>query len=118
MEIADVMKEIELLKQINSPYIMKLSDQIYDQDAAIIYLVCEYVTGKELLEVLDEKGALPEADACKILKQVLRGASHMHSQNIVHRDLKLENILVRFDRKDSIEDDSVKIIDLGLGTKI
>jgi len=76
------------------------------------------LTGKELLEILDERGALSEDESCKIVKQVLRGASHMHSQNIVHRDLKLENILVKYTKNQEIEDDSVKIIDLGLGTKL
>jgi len=67
---------------------------------------------------MDVKGALPEAEVMIIVKQILRGASHMHNQNIVHRDLKLENILVRYNKDILEEDDSVKIIDLGLGTKL
>jgi len=42
----------------------------------------------------------------------MEGTSHMHAKNIIHRDLKLENILVNRTHND------VKIIDLGLGTKI
>jgi len=53
------------------------------------------VTGKELLEIMDSRGALPESEVCQIVKQILTGASHMHNQNIVHRDLKLENIIVK-----------------------
>lgn len=67
---------------------------------------------------MDSRGALPESEACMIVKQILRGASHMHSQNIVHRDLKLENIIVKYQNNKLLEDDSVKIIDLGLGTKL
>jgi len=74
------------------------------------------VEGKELLEILDIKGALNEELAKSIIFKVVTGASHLHSKNIVHRDLKLENILVSFDGNNNLR--SVKIIDLGLGTKI
>lgn len=75
------------------------------------------MTGKELLEIMDSRGALPESEVCIIVKQILTGASHMHNQNIVHRDLKLENIIVRY-KNNVLENDSVKIIDLGLSTKL
>jgi len=68
------------------------------------------VTGKELLEIMDSRGALPESEVCQIVKQILTGASHMHNQNIVHRDLKLENIML---------DETmtrIKIIDFGFST--
>jgi len=58
-------------------------------------------------------GALKENVAKKIIFSIMIGVSHMHAKNIIHRDLKLENILVQ---KDS-DYESVKIIDLGLSIK-
>jgi len=65
--------------------------------------------------LLDKSGALSEHEARTITFNVMIGTSHMHSKNIIHRDLKLENILVQ---RKGRKVENVKIIDLGLGTKI
>jgi len=67
------------------------------------------------LEYLAEYGCMYEEEAKNVIFNVIIGTSHMHSINIIHRDLKLENILIH---KQNSKIDKVKIIDLGLGTKI
>jgi len=58
------------------------------------YLVMELVKGKELREVLKQKGALPPKQALAVFVQVLSAVSAAHRAGIVHRDLKPENVLV------------------------
>jgi len=59
---------------------------------------------------------MSESGVRKIMYQLLVGLSHIHSASIVHRDLKLENIMIKFD--DEKKMDQVKIIDFGLSTKL
>eukprot|EP01025_Chloroclados_australasicus_P063613 TRINITY_DN8426_c0_g1_i10.p1 TRINITY_DN8426_c0_g1~~TRINITY_DN8426_c0_g1_i10.p1 ORF type:complete len:492 (+),score=34.78 TRINITY_DN8426_c0_g1_i10:257-1732(+) len=73
-----------------------------------LYMVTEYVPDGSLLDLLKQSGPLPEHRAAKYLAQVVLALMHCHEQGIVHRDIKLENLL--FDQKM----DQVKIVDFGL----
>ena len=57
---------------------------------------------------------LTEADAAKIMRQILHAVAYCHSNNICHRDLKPENFLLK--KKDDIS--SIKLIDFGLSQKL
>ena len=70
----------------------------------------EYCEGGELFEELLQIGKFPEADAAKIIKQILSALKHLHDKNIAHRDLKPENII--FESKGS--ELNIKLIDFGL----
>ena len=54
----------------------------------------EYVEGKELFDYLYDKSSLRESEAASIIKQLLKCVKHMNSNQILHRDLKLENIII------------------------
>jgi eukaryotic-like serine/threonine-protein kinase len=73
------------------------------------YLVMDFVSGKSLAEVL-AGGPLPAARAAGIARQILAGVRAAHSNNVVHRDLKPDNIVLL----DGVEGDFVKILDFGL----
>jgi len=62
---------------------------------------------------------MSEAKAKKIFYFILLGVSHIHNINVLHRDLKLENIFVRFkgNKVNFNEIDEIKIVDLGFGKK-
>ena len=74
----------------------------------IIYLIQEYVEGKELLEYLNKKGKLKEIDGCKYFHQIISGLDYLHKCGIAHRDFKPENILL------TNNNEILKIIDFGL----
>ena len=100
-------KEIKIMKKINHFNITKLYTII--ETKYIIYLIQEYVQGKELNDYLYNKGKLTEPEACKIFHQIISGLSYLHYIGIAHRDFKPENILLTNDNK------ILKIIDFGLG---
>ncbi len=78
-----------------------------------IFVVMELIQGGELFEYLLDRGPLPEAAAVHIMRQVMSAIAYLHSQGVVHRDLKAENLLV----VDPTEDfPTVKLIDFGFAT--
>ena len=76
-----------------------------------LYLVMDFIKGEELHELMRREGALPEARALNIVKQILAGLESAHAAGIVHRDLKPSNIIVER-TKDGNE--KVSILDFGL----
>src|SRR5881397_1157984 len=65
----------------------------FDPYADPPYLTMEYIPGSSLRQLINNK-SLKIDDAVAILRQVLAGLGHAHAQNLVHRDVKTENILV------------------------
>ncbi len=102
-----IKREIEIMKKLKHYNIAKLYTVI---DAKYsIYLVQEYVQGKELLEYINKKGKLSENEACKFFHQIISALDYIHKCGIAHRDFKPENIIVTNNNQ------ILKIIDFGLG---
>ena len=79
------------------------------RDKKGFYLISEFCKGGELFDrLLAMKSGFTEKDAAHIMKQLLSAIAYLHSKNICHKDLKLENILLNFNDKLSI-----KVIDFG-----
>jgi len=64
------------------------------EDDGVAYLVMELVEGPNLRRMLDERGALPIAEAVRIARGVAAALDHAHRNGIVHRDIKPANVLV------------------------
>nr|4YSJ_A Chain A, Calmodulin-like domain protein kinase [Eimeria tenella]4YSJ_B Chain B, Calmodulin-like domain protein kinase [Eimeria tenella]4YSM_A Chain A, Calmodulin-like domain protein kinase [Eimeria tenella]4YSM_B Chain B, Calmodulin-like domain protein kinase [Eimeria tenella]4YUQ_A Chain A, Calmodulin-like domain protein kinase [Eimeria tenella]4YUQ_B Chain B, Calmodulin-like domain protein kinase [Eimeria tenella]4YZB_A Chain A, Calmodulin-like domain protein kinase [Eimeria tenella]4YZ len=105
-----LLKEVELLKKLDHPNIMKLYE--FFEDKGYFYLVTEVYTGGELFDEIISRKRFSEVDAARIIRQVLSGITYMHKNKIVHRDLKPENLLLENKRKDA----NIRIIDFGLST--
>lgn len=71
----------------------------------------EYIQGRNLLEFMEKRDyQLPEAMVRHFGLQILRGVEYLHNLGIIHRDLKLENLMMTSDESDA----TVKIVDFGL----
>jgi serine/threonine protein kinase len=87
---------------------------IYDfgrTDDGQLYLVMEYLRGKDLARVAEEEGPLPFVRIVDILRQTLGALEEAHDQAIIHRDVKPENIVLEPVRSGK---DFVKVVDYGL----
>jgi 5'-AMP-activated protein kinase catalytic alpha subunit len=102
---ARIEREIKILKVLRHSNIVHLYS--VNQTSNSIYLVMEYVAGKELFDYIILKKRLQEMEACKFYQQILSGIEYLSKIRIVHRDLKPENLLLD-------QDKNIKIVDFGL----
>jgi doublecortin-like kinase 1/2 len=97
--------EVKILRQISHPNIMSL---IAEQDTkTMLYLVCEYVKGGDLFDAITIAQKFSEEQAALMINHLLSALAYLHNLNIVHRDVKPENLLVEF------ESDRIRLLKLG-----
>ena len=86
-------REVSITKLIQHPRVVQLFEVLASKTK--IYLVLELVTGGELFdELAKEKGGFGEFKARRFFKQLVDGMMCCHDKGIVHRDIKLENLLL------------------------
>ena len=113
--------EIKILKSIDHENIIKLYDQL--ETSQYYFLVTEYCNGGGLSDCLDYHinqyhKPFSEEVVQYLMRQIVSGIRYLHSKHILHRDIKLDNILVKFDteedkQKKNMLKAKVKIIDFG-----
>uniref|UniRef100_A0A8C9Z0H4 Serine/threonine kinase 33 n=1 Tax=Sander lucioperca TaxID=283035 RepID=A0A8C9Z0H4_SANLU len=96
--------EINILKQVNHAHIIRLQEVYHT--TKMTYLVTELCVGGELKHLLQRKKFLTEDETRHIICSLADAVVYLHKRDIVHRDLKLENILVQ---NDLDEDDNGRI---------
>ncbi|MBF0780652.1 MULTISPECIES: Stk1 family PASTA domain-containing Ser/Thr kinase [unclassified Granulicatella] len=99
--------EAQAISLLAHPNIVSLYD--VDEDAQNQYLVMEYVEGTDLKKYIQQYKPLTVTEAIQIMLQIIEAVSQAHAQNIIHRDLKTQNILIRRDK-------IIKITDFGIAT--
>ncbi|XP_058477440.1 myosin light chain kinase, smooth muscle-like [Solea solea] len=105
-------KEIELMNFLHHPKLVQCL-AAYDTHSELV-MVMEYIAGGELFErIVDENFEHTELTSARYMQQILEGMQYVHKQNIVHLDLKPENIVC----VDSTGT-RIKIIDFGLASKL
>jgi len=97
-----VEREISVLKSVRHPNIVKLFDVI--ETERYIGIIIEYASGGELFDHILAHRYLKEKDAQKLFAQLISGVGYLHGKHIVHRDLKLENLLLDRNRNIIITD--------------
>ena len=106
----EIIKEINALKKLDHPNILKIFEVYNSEDA--FYLITEYCKGGDLFNIIEQKKKLTELQCAYIMYQILSAINYCHKMKIMHRDLKLENILIyKQDTKKGFYD--VKICDFG-----
>ena len=98
-------QEAKAAGRLSHPNIVTVYDVGKSGDVA--YIAMEFLQGRELRDILDEKVHLPIDQVLDIVIQVLRGLAYAHEHGIVHRDIKPSNIMV-------VRDGLVKITDFGI----
>jgi len=99
--------EIEILSKVDHPNIVRMH-AIFDTSESL-FIVMELMEGGELYEEIIQRSSFTEAEAAVIVKQLLEALVYLHHKQIVHRDLKLENLLLA--KKGEL---IVKLADFGL----
>ncbi|XP_022944244.1 serine/threonine-protein kinase GRIK1-like isoform X2 [Cucurbita moschata] len=105
--MTDVLREVLIMKMLQHPNIVNLIEVIDDPDDDRFYMVLEYVEGKWACEGSDPPCGLDENIARKYLRDIVSGLMYLHAHNIVHGDIKPDNLLITRDGTVKIGDFSV-----------
>ena len=98
-------QEAAAAANLQSPFIVNVYD--WGQDEGTYYIVMEYVRGSDLKTAIIERGAINQRKVAEIGSQVCQALSVAHGLDIVHRDIKPQNIMVQ-------PDGNVKVMDFGI----
>jgi serine/threonine protein kinase len=103
-------REARALHKLHSPHVARLHD-FGRLEQGSLFLVMEHVAGRDLVREVEARGALPWAEAYRIIDQVCAAMEVVHAAGVVHRDLKPRNVIVG-------SDGSVKVVDFGLAKSL
>lgn len=109
-------REVSILKRVNHGHVIHL-EEVFETPKKM-YMVTELCEGGELKEILKKKRHFTEEEVRHIIHSLAEATVYLHRKDIVHRDLKLENILVKSSQKG--EENGrlhVKITDFGLSVQ-
>jgi len=102
--LEELAREITILKSLDNPNVVKLH-RVYETRNHI-HMVMDYVSKTDLYKLVVHHGKLPEEQVARLIKECLRTISYIHSKGVIHRDIKLENVL--------LEESKLKLIDFGM----
>jgi serine/threonine protein kinase len=102
-------REVSFLHQLKHPHICKLIGKV--DTPHHLCLVMEHYNGGDLCNLVNSKGKMTEDTARLYFRQLIQAVSYLHINNVLHRDIKLENIFLNKDKKEIV------LGDFGLATK-
>lgn len=85
-------REVQIMKKLQHPNIVRLYEVI--ETPTDLCLIMEYASGGEIFEFLVVHGRMKEKDARHVFRQIIGAMDYCHSNSIIHRDLKAENLLL------------------------
>lgn len=103
-------REIEMLARVKHPCIIK-TYEIFETSDGKVYIVTELGVQGDLLEFIKKRGAIPEDVARKMFYQLANAIKYCHELDIVHRDLKCENLLLD-------KEYNIKLTDFGFSKRV
>jgi calcium-dependent protein kinase len=108
-------QEVDILRRLDGKLTMSLIECFEDKHT--LHLVSDLYTGGELFDRIVDLGddTFSEADASRIMWQVVSGIKYLHDLGITHRDIKPENIMFRDKDSDDLSD--IVLVDFGMSTE-
>ncbi|XP_007523197.2 NUAK family SNF1-like kinase 2 [Erinaceus europaeus] len=104
-DLLHIRREIEIMSSLNHPHIIAIHE-VFENSSKIV-IVMEYASRGDLYDYISERQHLSERDARHFFRQIISAVHYCHQNGVVHRDLKLENILID-------ANGNIKIADFGL----
>lgn len=105
MALVRFQREASAASRLSHPNVVDIYD--VGEYEGMHYIVMEFIRGRTLKELIAQRGALDVDEAIGIMKQLVSAINHAHENNIIHRDIKPQNALVK-------DDGTIKITDFGI----
>jgi serine/threonine protein kinase len=110
-KVKEIKKEIQMLKTLQHTNIVKYLDTQINETRNGVDIVLEYVPGGSIRSLIDKFGSFEEKLVKIYTRQMVEGLVYLHSNRIIHRDMKCANVLVDNDGR-------IKLTDFGCSKKI
>ncbi|CAG5126129.1 unnamed protein product, partial [Candidula unifasciata] len=104
-----ILREVQLQKNLRHKHVVEFNS--YFEDDSNVYIILENCSRKSLVHVLKHRKCLMEPEVRYYLRQLVDGVDYIHKNQIIHRDLKLGNMLLNSDME-------LKLADFGLATRV
>lgn len=104
-----IVNEIMIMKESHHDNIVNFLDSFLVRGD--LWVVMEYMEGGALTDVIENNNSMTEQQIATVCFETAKGLDHLHSQNIIHRDIKSDNVLLNFHGQ-------VKISDFGYCAKL
>lgn len=104
-----IVNEIEIHRSLNYPYVVGFHG--FFEDDKNVYILLELCSRKSLVQLLKQRKSLLEPEVRYFMRQAIKACSYLHSQNIIHRDIKLGNFFINNDMQ-------LKLGDFGLACRV
>ena len=111
-DAASINTEIEIMRKVKHENIVELHE-IFESPQCL-WLIMELTCSNGLRGIMQKMHHISEEVACRLMMQIMEGVHYLHSEGIIHRDLKIDNILFNGD----VETGAVKIADFGLSAQV
>jgi len=98
-------QEATVLARLDHPHLVNVTD--FFEEAGNAYLVMKFIEGENLARSIEQRGALPETQVLEWADQLLDALAYCHTQGVIHRDIKPQNVIIR-------PDGQAVLVDFGL----